>query len=55
MKKIIEYMTVITENHDHNHDMHINKLLRLGWQPLGGLCYDHRYFIQVMVKYDETN
>jgi hypothetical protein len=34
--------------------LEVNALLRLGWQPQGGVAKNHDLFIQAMVQYKEV-
>jgi hypothetical protein len=57
MKKIIEY-NVIEANHLFKLGMLVNKLIKNGWQPLGGVSYTDQpswNYIQAMVKYSEDH
>ena len=58
MRKIIEY--VVISNHYHRQYEHqfidmINKMIKEGWQPLGGvsLAPEKYPYAQAMVKYED--
>ena len=34
--------------------LEVNALLRLGWQPQGGVAKNHDLFVQAMVQYKEV-
>ncbi len=54
MKKIIEYK-IVWDRDDDRLIKKVNKEIKEGWQPQGGITYDTQYgiYLQVMVKYEE--
>jgi hypothetical protein len=57
MRKIVEYKLLSHHSKDILVEYINYQLLKEGWQPLGGICYDRSrdmpIFFQAMVKYEE--
>ena len=51
MKKIIQYKLIFEDRSD-EFELEINRAIKLGWQPLGGVCHTTGGYFQGMVKYE---
>lgn len=51
MNKVLSRYTIVTANNDVTLEVEVGLFLSNGWQPIGGVSFDGRQYLQAMVRY----